>query len=346
MTKSKKNKKQSILKLDKKESNLHSSDEDFDLHMRKLSSIYDMTKTLTANLSINLVVQSIYDQVYAAISPDEVFVFLLDKDELVLQYTKQKTSDFMQTISDGIHINQCLCGIAAFAGESAFSIDINTDKRYTLGHCKEIGITSFGAIPIRVENNILGILGVGSTKTRDFSQEANFLETIAGQCAIALQNSILQKKLQIYTERINEQRKYLEETNSSFKILLDQRERDKLDLEENILSNIKNIVDPFLDKLKESNVSDKQKIYINVIELHLKEIISPFTRRLASKYVNLTPAEIQIATLIKQGKTTKDIADLLNLSLRTINFHRDNIRDKLGLKNEKVNLRSHLMTLT
>ena len=101
-----------------------------------------------------------------------------------------------------------------------------------------------------------------------------------------------------------------------------------------------------MDKLKESNVSEKQKIYINVIELHLKEIISPFTRRLASKYVNLTPAEIQIATLIKQGKTTKDIADLLNLSLRTINFHRENIRDKLGLKNEKVNLRSHLMTLT
>jgi len=344
MKNTKKKKEQSIQKFIKQESRLNFIIKDTNSHMRKLSSIYELTKTITANFSVDLVVQSIYNLVYAVLSPDKVFVFLLEKDKFVLQNNKKETSNFIQSVPYKVHINQCLCGIAAFDGKLIFSLDINTDKRYPLDHCKKIGLRSFGAIPLRVKNNVLGILAVGSTKTRDFSEEADFLETIAGQCAIALQNSTLHEELQRYTEKYKKKKKYLEEKNSAIKILFDQREKDKIYLEENILSNIKTIVDPFFDKLKESKLSEKQKIYINVIELHLKEIISPFARRLTSKLVNLTPAEIQIASLIKQGKSTKEIADLLNLSQRTISFHRENIRDKLGLKNEKINLRSHLMT--
>jgi len=59
----------------------------------------------------------------------------------------------------------------------------------------------------------------------------------------------------------------------------------------------------------------------------------------------LTPAEIQISNLIKQGKTTKEIADLLNLSDRTIETHRKNIRRKIGIRNKSENLRTHLLNI-
>jgi DNA-binding CsgD family transcriptional regulator len=90
---------------------------------------------------------------------------------------------------------------------------------------------------------------------------------------------------------------------------------------------------------------EKEKAFVNIVESNLKDIMSPFARSLSSKYLGLTPSEIQVANLIKQGKTTKDIAELMNLSPRTIEFHRDNIRNKLDIKNKKVNLRTHLLSL-
>jgi DNA-binding CsgD family transcriptional regulator len=81
---------------------------------------------------------------------------------------------------------------------------------------------------------------------------------------------------------------------------------------------------------------------LNIIETNLKNIISPFIHNLETKYLNLTPREIQVAHLIKQGKTTKEIAELLNASARSIEFHRNNLRNKLGVKNQKTSLKSYL----
>lgn len=138
----------------------------------------------------------------------------------------------------------------------------------------------------------------------------------------------------------------LEEVNIALKVLLKRREEDKTELEEKVLLNIQELVEPYLDKLKKTRLDIDQKAYINIIETYIKDIISPFQRNLSSKYPNLTPREIEITNLIKEGKTTKEIARVLNSSPGAIDFHRNNIRNKLGLKKKNANLRSYLLSLS
>jgi len=109
---------------------------------------------------------------------------------------------------------------------------------------------------------------------------------------------------------------------------------------------VKKLVLPYFEKLYKSRLNDRQMVYLNIIKSNLEDIITPFIHQLSSKYSDLTPSEIQIAGLIKDGKTTKEIAELLNSSTGTIDFHRNNLRKKLDLRNTKTNLRSFLLSHT
>jgi PAS domain S-box-containing protein len=139
--------------------------------------------------------------------------------------------------------------------------------------------------------------------------------------------------------------KDLEELNAALKVLLKKRQEDKEELEEDILSNVRTLIEPYIVKLNKSKLSQSQKTLLNILESNLNEIVSPFTRRLSTNYLNLTPTQIQVANLVKQGKTNKDIAEILNVSGRTIAFHRENIRKKFDLTNKKTNLKTHLMSI-
>jgi PAS domain S-box-containing protein len=146
-----------------------------------------------------------------------------------------------------------------------------------------------------------------------------------------------EKELQVKTSN-------LKEANTALKVLLDKRDEDRKELEEKVKLNMKWMVLPYLEKMKKSGLNERQEAYANILESLLSDIISPFTHELSSQHVNLTPTEIQVANLVKEGKTTKDVAELLNSSTKAIEFHRGNIRKKLGLKNKKINLRSYLLS--
>jgi PAS domain S-box-containing protein len=139
---------------------------------------------------------------------------------------------------------------------------------------------------------------------------------------------------------------HLEETNIAMKVLLEQREKDKNELEEKVLTNVRGLLLPCLERLQSCRLNDRQKVYADILETNLNAIISPFLHSLSSRSLNLTPAEIQVAGLVKDGKTSKEIASLMNVSERGVEFHRNNIRRKLGMTNAKKNLRSYLMSLS
>ena len=137
----------------------------------------------------------------------------------------------------------------------------------------------------------------------------------------------------------------LEENNTALTVLLDKREKDKKMLEETVLSNINDMVKPYLERIKERAKDKKILDNLAVFEDNLNSVISPFSHRLSSRHLNLTGTEMEIANLVKQGRTTKEIADLMAVSCKTIEVHRLNIRKKLGLSNKRACLRTHLLSI-
>jgi len=154
----------------------------------------------------------------------------------------------------------------------------------------------------------------------------------------------LEYRVKERTKELEIQRSNLEEANIALQVLLEKRQEDKKELENNVLTNVKEMTAPYFEKLKKMKLNYQQKTILSIIEFNLNEIVSPFTRKISLKYLNLTPSEIHIANLIRQGINSKEIANLMNLSTQTIYNHRKNIRKKLGLEDKKTNLRSHLLS--
>jgi DNA-binding CsgD family transcriptional regulator/PAS domain-containing protein len=160
------------------------------------------------------------------------------------------------------------------------------------------------------------------------------------------ERKMIEENLRFTEKELSNHVKELKESNIALKVLLKQRENDQREFENNILSNLKHLVMPYLTKLKRKHVNDNDRVYLNLIESNLNEIVSPFSSRLSINQFNLTPREIQIADLVKDGKQNKEIMEVLCLSIETVKTHRKNIRKKLRIYSKRINLRTYLLTLS
>jgi len=137
----------------------------------------------------------------------------------------------------------------------------------------------------------------------------------------------------------------LRDTNIALKVLLKASEDDQKNFEKLIQANLKGMVLPYLDKLSKTRLDQRQRAYLDILESAFQEIFSPFLSTLKSKFQDLTPTEAHVANLIREGKTSKKIAEILDVAEKTIEIHRYNLRMKLGITNKKINLRTHLLSL-
>jgi PAS domain S-box-containing protein len=145
-------------------------------------------------------------------------------------------------------------------------------------------------------------------------------------------------------ETLRQRTNMLEETNTALKVLLRESAEAKEELEKKVLANVKELILPFINELKSTLTEKSQQVYLETIKTNLSEITSSFSKKLSSLYHGLTPREIQIADFVRQGKSNKEMAYLLKISVSAVDFHRRNLREKLDIKGKKINLRSFLLS--
>ena len=135
----------------------------------------------------------------------------------------------------------------------------------------------------------------------------------------------------------------LEEMEKAIQFLVD-RSYKMASFQENASNILEKNVLSFVDKLKMMNLGQKANAYLTIIETNLRSLLFTFPHMESQHADSLTPTEIHVAELVRQGKTTKEIAAFLNVSPSAISFHRSNIRKKLGLCNKTMPLNSYLQS--
>ena len=139
--------------------------------------------------------------------------------------------------------------------------------------------------------------------------------------------------------------KALLEQESALKVILRYNEKSETKLAASVIQNIRTMVDPLLNKLEAQLEAASSRELLDMLRARLNSIASPFLRKLSLAALGLTKRELEIAGLVRDGKTSKEIAALLGISEKGVEFHRMKIRKKLGFVNTGENLYSHLVSL-
>ncbi|MEE4364091.1 MAG: PAS domain S-box protein [Desulfotignum sp.] len=154
-----------------------------------------------------------------------------------------------------------------------------------------------------------------------------------------------EKALQKAGDALAEKASELQELNAALNVLLQKREQDIQKFKESIDANYASVVQPVLMQLKNTLSTADQQMLFDVLEKSIQDLVHPFSKTLSDPLHCLTHREIQVSAFIKQGLSNKEIAKIFNCGIRTIDTHRDKIREKLGLKHTRVNLKAYLSDL-
>jgi PAS domain S-box-containing protein len=195
------------------EDRLRSAHDELAYRLQDLTAINNQTRETARLRSIDQLVSYTRKQLIEAIAPDIVIVYLFEAEGLVMQGERPDIAGF----SEKLEVGECFCGLAASEGTIITSTDIRSDPRCALDACRNSGIRSFCAVPLVVEDTIIGVLAVGSNTERDFSKDELLLDTFAGQLAIGFNNAKLFDQLQKshgdLERRVNERTAKLNEAN-------------------------------------------------------------------------------------------------------------------------------------
>ena len=173
----------------------------------------------------------------------------------------------------------------------------------------------------------------------------NFLYSIVNDITDRiLAEEALKNAKNLLEQRVIERTSELEKSNATLSTMLDYARKTEVDIQERVVANLRTNILSLLDSLKKEKLPINAQEIVSILEQTTQNLAHPLARNLESNLLQLTAREIHLANLIQLGKTTKDLTKLLNVTPRTIESHRNNIRKKLGLRGKKINLRTYLDT--
>ncbi|MFH1981347.1 MAG: PAS domain S-box protein [Pseudomonadota bacterium] len=208
----------------------------------------------------------------------------------------------------------------------------------TRNRCHGEGYESVALIPMRVGNVTVGLIQFNDRK--EGVLDADFIrlaERFAGHLAVAISQRIAEAALKNKAEE-------LKDVNTALEVLLKKREADILSQGNQVQANVRDLIAPYLAKLKATGLNVRQENLVSLIEKHVADISSPFGRKLNAFNGALTPVLMQVASLVKSGATSKEIAQTLGVSIKSVETYRKRLRERLDIKNKKTNLRSYLLS--
>ena len=172
------------------------------VQLKELTTINALAREMAASLSLSGTVQMAYDLVQTAINPDLIVIYLVEGNKLVSQGERADLPEFSKHAPETKKIGDCLCGLVAAHGKPIYSTNIHKDPRCVSKECKTAGIRSFASIPLLNANRVVGVFGLGSLTQRDFYQQADYIETLAGHVAMGIRTATLQADIKTYAEQL------------------------------------------------------------------------------------------------------------------------------------------------
>jgi two-component system sensor histidine kinase UhpB len=194
----------------------------------RLRTLNFIGQQINSSLSQETVVRTAVNLIAENVCHDFVALFLKEGEQLLLKNCISDNLRFSEESSPVTRVGECLCGLAVSQGKPVFSLDTQSDPRCTREECKRAGLRSSAALPLWSTSSILGVLGIASTRPRDFSKEADFLESISNHVAIGLQNSLLYQSVIKQRKEIRNFALQLEEVRESGRRRLAQELHDRV----------------------------------------------------------------------------------------------------------------------
>jgi len=286
-------------------------------------------------------------------------IYIRKQIQAELAHSEHQFQSLVETLNEGFgivdaegrltYVNAKFLDMLGYARREMVGKKISCfmDERNRRLHKKQMGMRQKG---IETPYEIQFTTKDGSTITTIVSPRARFDANgrFQGSFAVTTDISALksaEKNLRRREQQLREKTMRLQEMNTALEVLLRKREQDKTIIQKRILINLRRLVAPYLDSLCDTRLSERQRFLVDTLKSNLSEVMSPFSERLSSALIDLTKTELEIANLVRLGKSTTQIATALNISYKTAETHRWRIRKKLGLTHKKANLMSYLSRL-